>query len=166
MCAVVRTSGLACDWWGAGFDRDMDFAAQMNHNGHRLSIEWSRIEPKEGQWDSAAIDRYRYMLKAMRERGIEPMVTLHHFTNPLWVVERGGWETPDIVPLFERLRDEGRRRAEGPVRSVGDDQRAERVRRDGLVARTPITWWSSPRRRSTFRRARMIRSWCSRSSIT
>jgi beta-glucosidase len=80
----------------------MDFAAQMNHNGHRLSIEWSRIAPKEGQWDSAAIDRYRYMLTGMRERGIEPMVTLHHFTNPLWVVERGGWESPDIVPLFER----------------------------------------------------------------
>ena len=49
-----QKSGLACDWWGAGFDRDMDFAAQMNHTGHRLSIEWSRIEPKEGQWDTAA----------------------------------------------------------------------------------------------------------------
>ena len=54
-----QKSGLACDWWGAGFDRDMDFAAQMNHNGHRMSIEWSRIEPREGQWDAAAIDRYR-----------------------------------------------------------------------------------------------------------
>src|SRR5512139_4164887 len=97
-----QTSGLACDWWGAGFDRDLDFAAQMSHTGHRLSIEWSRIEPQEGQWDSAAIDRYRYMLTAMRERGIEPMVTLHHFTNPLWVIERGGWETSGIVPLFER----------------------------------------------------------------
>jgi beta-glucosidase len=97
-----QKSGLACDWWGAGFDRDLDLATQMSHNGHRLSIEWSRIEPQEGQWDSAAIDRYRYMLMAMRERGIEPMVTLHHFTNPQWVVERGGWETPDIVPRFER----------------------------------------------------------------
>ncbi len=95
-------SGLACDWWGAGFDRDMDFAAQMNHTGHRLSIEWSRIEPKEGQWDSAAIDRYRYMLKSLRDHGMEPMVTLHHFTNPVWVAERGGWEKPGTVPLFER----------------------------------------------------------------
>src|SRR5512139_4096735 len=68
-----QKSGLAWDWWGAGFDRDMDFAAQMNHNGHRLSIEWSRIEPQESQWDSAAIDRYRYMLTAMREPGIVPL---------------------------------------------------------------------------------------------
>jgi beta-glucosidase len=98
-----QTSGLACDWWGAGFDRDLEFAAQMNHTGHRLSIEWSRLEPQEGQWDAAAIDRYRYMLRAMHDRGIEPMVTLHHFTTPQWVVERGGWETPDIVPLFERF---------------------------------------------------------------
>ncbi|NTU65263.1 MAG: glycoside hydrolase family 1 protein [Chloroflexi bacterium] len=97
-----QESGLACDWWGSGFDRDLDLAARMNHNGHRLSIEWSRIEPQEGRWDSAAIDRYRYMLTGMRERDIEPMVTLHHFTNPLWVAERGGWESPSIVPLFER----------------------------------------------------------------
>ena len=97
-----QKSGLACDWWGSGFDRDLEFAAQMNHTGHRLSIEWSRIEPQEGQWDTAAVDRYRYMLAAMRERGIEPMVTLHHFTTPQWLAERGGWETPDSVQLFER----------------------------------------------------------------
>lgn len=97
-----QKSGLACNWWGDGFERDMEYAVQMHNNAHRLSIEWSRIEPKEGQWDSAAIDRYRAMLTLMRERGIEPMVTLHHFSNPLWVSERGGWETPDTVPLFER----------------------------------------------------------------
>ncbi len=97
-----QKSGLACDWWGAGFDRDVEFAAQMDHNAHRLSIEWSRVEPKEGQWDAAAIDRYRYMLQMLRDHGIEPMVTLHHFTTPLWVLGRGGWETPTVVPLFER----------------------------------------------------------------
>jgi beta-glucosidase len=96
-------SGLACDWWGDGFERDMDFAAQMHHTAHRLSIEWSRIEPKEGQWDTAAIDRYRMMLQAMRARGIEPMITLHHFSSPLWLVEKGGWETEAVVPLFERF---------------------------------------------------------------
>ena len=97
-----QKSGLAADWWGDGFERDLDFAAQMGHTGHRLSIEWSRIEPQEGAWDTAAIDRYRYMLSALRRRGIEPMVTLHHFSNPLWVAERAGWETNAIVPWFER----------------------------------------------------------------
>lgn len=98
-----QKSGLACDWWGDGFEKDMDFAAQMHTNAHRLSIEWSRIEPQEGVFDSAAIDRYRYMLASMRRRGIEPMVTLHHFSNPIWIAEQSGWETPLIVPKFERF---------------------------------------------------------------
>jgi beta-glucosidase len=97
-----QKSGQACDWWGDGFERDLDFAAQMGNTAHRLSIEWARIEPQEGVWDTAAIDRYRYMLSAMRRRGIEPMVTLHHFSNPLWVAERDAWETNASVPLFER----------------------------------------------------------------
>src|SRR3972149_8126524 len=82
-----QKSDRACDWWGDGFEKDMDFAAQMHNNAHRLSIEWSRIEPQEGQWDTAAIDRYRVMLTSMRERGIEPMITLHHFTSPQWLIE-------------------------------------------------------------------------------
>ena len=98
-----QKSDRACDWWGDGFEKDMDFAAQMHNNAHRLSIEWSRIEPQEGQWDTAAIDRYRVMLTSMRERGIEPMITLHHFTSPQWLIERDGWETPAVVPLFERF---------------------------------------------------------------
>lgn len=96
-------SGLACDWWNHAED-DFDRMVDMGLNAHRLSIEWSRIEPQEGQFDSAAIDRYRAMLRALRQRGIEPMITLHHFTNPLWLEERGGWEHTDVVvPLFERF---------------------------------------------------------------
>ncbi len=107
-----QTSGLACDWWNNA-ERDFDLAAQLNNNAHRLSVEWSRIEPAEGKWDSAAIDRYRAMLQGLRQRGIEPMVTLHHFSTPLWLAERGGWENSTIVPLFERF-------AEKVARSLGD----------------------------------------------
>lgn len=107
-----QKSGLACDWWNNA-ERDFDLAAQLNNNAHRLSVEWSRIEPAEGKWDDAAIDRYRLMLQGLRQRNIEPMVTLHHFTTPLWLVERGGWENPAIVPLFERF-------AEKVVKSLGD----------------------------------------------
>lgn len=96
-------SGVACNWW-ENADRDFDLMANMGLNAHRLSVEWSRIEPQEGHFDSAAIDRYRHMLLSLRQRGIEPMVTLHHFTNPLWLEQRDGWETQDVVvPLFNRF---------------------------------------------------------------
>lgn len=94
-------SGRACAWW-ENAEADFDRAAQLHQNAHRLSVEWSRIEPRQGQWDQAALDRYRQMLRALRERGIEPMVTLHHFTNPQWFAERGGWEREDAVELFGR----------------------------------------------------------------
>ena len=97
-----QKSGLACDWWNKA-EADLELAAAMGQNTHRLSVEWSRIEPSEGKWDDAAMDRYRQMLRFMHERGIEPMVTLHHFTTPLWLAERGGWENPAIIPLFERF---------------------------------------------------------------
>jgi beta-glucosidase len=69
---------------------DFARAEQMGNNALRLSIEWSRIEPVEGQWDSAAVDRYRAMLTDLHRRHIKPVVTLHHGTEPLWLVDRGG----------------------------------------------------------------------------
>lgn len=75
----------------------------LNTNAHRLSIEWSRIEPEEGGFDQAAISRYREMLLSLRRRGIEPMVTLHHFTTPLWAAHQGGWTNPAIVQRFRHF---------------------------------------------------------------
>jgi beta-glucosidase len=95
-------SGLACDWWKRA-EEDFDRAAELGQNAHRLSVEWSRIEPQEGRFDDAALDRYRAILQALGRRGIEPMVTLHHFTNPLWLEEQGGWEFDRIVSLFDRF---------------------------------------------------------------
>ena len=98
-----QKSSAACDWWGDGFLTDLDWMTRLNHNTHRLGVAWDRLEPREGTFDAAAIDRYRFMLTSLRERGIEPMLTLHHFSNPNWVAERGGWENADILPLFERF---------------------------------------------------------------
>lgn len=95
-------SGLACDWW-AHAEADFDRAAQMGLNALRLSVEWSRIEPRPGEFDSAALERYAEMLRGLRQRGIEPMVTLHHFSNPLWLAERGAWEHPKTIGLFARF---------------------------------------------------------------
>jgi beta-glucosidase len=96
-----QAAGLACDWWNRA-EGDFDRMADMGQNAHRLSIEWSRIEPQPGVWDAEALTRYREMLVGLRLRGIEPMVTLHHFTNPIWMVEQGGWENEDVPIWFER----------------------------------------------------------------
>jgi beta-glucosidase len=99
---TVHKSGLAADWWGGRWREDFDRAAETGQNAHRLSVEWSRIQPTPDTWDEDAIEKYRTMLRGLKERGITPMVTLHHFTDPLWITERGAWESQDIVPLFER----------------------------------------------------------------
>ncbi|MFZ5908715.1 MAG: glycoside hydrolase family 1 protein [Chloroflexota bacterium] len=97
------SSGLACDWWNGRWREDFDRAAEGGQNAHRLSLEWSRIQPAPDRWDEDALDRYRTMLRGLKERGLTPMVTLHHFTDPLWVAEQGAWETEATVPLFERF---------------------------------------------------------------
>ena len=97
------TSGLAADWWGGRWKEDLDRAAEAGQNAHRFSVEWSRIQPTPDTWDEDALERYRNMLRGMRDRGITPMITLHHFTDPIWLEEKGGWETEAVVPLFERF---------------------------------------------------------------
>jgi beta-glucosidase len=95
-------SELACDWW-ANAEADFDRAAAMGLNSLRISVEWSRIEPGPGEFDESALERYNQMLQGLRERHIEPMVTLHHFTNPSWLAEQGGWENPETIALFTRF---------------------------------------------------------------
>jgi beta-glucosidase len=93
-------AGLACDWWGGRWREDFDRAQATYQNAHRLSIAWSRIQPAPDHWDEEALDRYREMLIGLRSRKMTPMVTLHHFSEPLWVAEMGGWENEAIVDLF------------------------------------------------------------------
>lgn len=96
-------SGLACDWWGGRWREDFDRAAEAGQNAHRLSVEWSRIQPAPDTWDEDALEKYRVILRGLRERGMTAMVTLHHFTDPLWLKEKGGWETEVVALLFERF---------------------------------------------------------------
>jgi len=93
----------ACQWWAGRYAEDSDLAQSMGQNALRLSIEWSRVEPREGEWDGDALARYRDMLSALRARGLEPMVTLFHFTTPLWLAKKGGWENEAVVRYFERF---------------------------------------------------------------
>lgn len=95
-------AGFACDWW-RNAEVDFDLAKSLGVNALRLSVEWSRIEPTEGQWDKSALARYRQMLKALHERGIRPFVTLHHFTNPQWFEAKRGFANAESVGLFQRF---------------------------------------------------------------
>ncbi len=95
-------SGLACNWWHDA-ESDFNLAAEMGMNALRLSVEWSRIEISPGQIDTKALDRYREMLEGLISRGIEPMVTLHHFSNPIWFENEGGWLSHKAVAYFARF---------------------------------------------------------------
>jgi beta-glucosidase len=94
-------SGNACGWWES-MEVDLSLMKQMNHNTHRMSIEWSRIEPEEGKFNEAAIQRYKEMIRSLKDVGIEPMVTLHHFTNPIWLENKGAWTNEASIQYFKR----------------------------------------------------------------
>lgn len=96
-------SGPACDWWGGHWREDFDRAAEGHQNAHRFSVEWSRIQPLPDKWDEYALDRYREMARNLLERNMTPLVTLHHFSDPMWVEEKGGWENEAVVDDFVRF---------------------------------------------------------------
>lgn len=95
-------AGIACDQYNR-YEEDFDLIKNLNHNAHRLSIEWSRIEPKDGEFDQKEIDHYKKVLKALKDRNITVMLTLWHWTLPRWVADLGGWENGSIPKLFERF---------------------------------------------------------------
>ena len=96
-----ENSGPACRHYEF-YKQDFDLAKGLNHNAHRLSIEWSRIEPQEGRFSEKELQHYVDVIGALRQRNIEPVVTLHHFTNPLWFSACGGWENRRAIGLFAR----------------------------------------------------------------
>jgi beta-glucosidase len=99
-------SGKACDWWkGRRWQEDFLRAADTGQNTHRMSIEWSRIQPKENLWDESAIDYYREMIRGMISRGLRPLITLHHFTDPIWFYEMGGWQNEKAPEYFLRFAE-------------------------------------------------------------
>jgi beta-glucosidase len=101
----VASSGDACDSWNR-WAEDVEIVADLGLGSYRFSIEWSRIEPAEGEWSRAAIDHYRRICAALLDHGVTPVVTFHHFTTPLWVANRGGWLEPSTAEAFARFADQ------------------------------------------------------------
>ncbi|ALE04882.1 beta-glucosidase [Arthrobacter sp. ERGS1:01] len=95
-------SGDACDSYHR-WREDMDLLAGFGFTDYRFSIEWARIEPAPGEFSNAEIAHYRRMVEGAIERGLRPMLTLHHFTVPRWFDEQGGWESENAVGLFGRF---------------------------------------------------------------
>jgi beta-glucosidase len=85
------------------YKEDFDLVKKLNLNAFRFGIEWSRIEPEEGQWDEGAIEHYRQYIQELRKRGIEPFVNLWHWTNPVWFEDMGGFAKKKNIPYFERF---------------------------------------------------------------
>ena len=80
----VAVSGTANSFW-SDYERQLDLVVAMELDSFRMSIEWSRVEPAPGEIDESAVAHYRTILEAVRARGLRPLVTLHHFTNPAWL---------------------------------------------------------------------------------
>lgn len=93
---AVERCGDACDSWHR-YEEDLDLLVRFGLNSFRLSVEWARIEPEHGIFSAEALEHYRAVLEACRTRSLVPVVTLHHFTLPLWVADLGGFENPDIA---------------------------------------------------------------------
>lgn len=99
-----KGAGLACDMWDR-FEEDVEHMRDLGLKSYRFSVEWSRIEPREGEFDLSALERYASWCVLLRDSGIEPMVTLHHFTEPKWWDEKGGWEKRENVAQFARFAE-------------------------------------------------------------
>ncbi|NKJ40674.1 family 1 glycosylhydrolase [Novosphingobium sp. SG720] len=97
----ANQSGDACDHYHS-YAADIALVAGLGLDTYRFSIEWARVEPREGAFSRAELDHYRRVLQVCRAAGLRTVVTLFHFTAPLWVARQGGFSNPAIVPLFAR----------------------------------------------------------------
>lgn len=94
-----QKAGMACDHWNR-YPEDIRLMQELGVSAYRFSIEWSRIEPAEGQFDTLAIRHYQQVCDSLIAGGISPMVTLHHFSNPIWFEQKGAFEKSENVEDF------------------------------------------------------------------
>src|SRR4029079_7983964 len=114
-------SGDACDHWHR-YPEDLDLVRELNFGAYRFSIEWSRIEPEEGEVSRATLEHYARVIAACRDRDLLPVVTFHHFTTPRWAAaagagipgDGGGWADPVTAERFARF-------CERAVARLGDE---------------------------------------------
>ena len=84
------------------YREDIRLMADAGLNAYRFSVEWARIEPEEGRFDEAEAAHYLDVIHCCKEHGLEPIVTLHHFSSPKWLIKKGGWEAESTIDDFAR----------------------------------------------------------------
>jgi beta-glucosidase len=138
-------SGRACDHYNR-YEEDFDVAKSLNQNVHRFSIEWSRIEPEEGKFNQKEIEHYRRVIAALRERNIEPFVTLWHYTHPIWFSKQGGWVNPKAKNQFLRYVEKIVSQLKDDVKFWITENEPETVARDSYLIGT-----RPPRKKNIFK---------------
>lgn len=106
-------SGKACDSYNE-YKEDVEILKELGLNAYRFSVDWSRIEPKKGEFSEEGIQYYRNLLKELKDNGIEPFLTCWHWPLPLWLKDEGGLESKNIVEYFHKY-------IEFLVENLGDD---------------------------------------------
>lgn len=83
------------------YEEDFDIAKQLNFNAFRFGVEWSRLQPEKDAWNIEAVEHYRQYIRSLKRRGIEPVLTLWHWTVPVWFDELGGFEKGANLRYFD-----------------------------------------------------------------
>lgn len=111
----LEPSGDACDSWNR-WPEDVAILADLGFTDYRFSIEWSRIEPEDGEHANAALDHYARQCESLLEAGIDPVITFHHFTTPRWLADLGGWTNPETADRFAAFCERSAGRLAGVMR--------------------------------------------------
>lgn len=96
---LPERSGDACDSYNR-WREDMDLLAELGFNAYRFGIEWARIEPEAGRVSAAQVQHYKRMVDYAHSVGLEPVLTLHHFSSPRWFTQLGGWGNVENIDRF------------------------------------------------------------------
>lgn len=148
----IAKSGRACDHYHR-FKDDFSLAQSLGHNAHRLSLEWSRIEPERGKWNKGALKHYREVLEELKNQQLKSFVTLHHFTSPAWFMKKGGWANSEAKEAYLRY-------VKIVVESLGDLIDFWITINEPMVYATQSYWYGRwpPQKKSLFLMGKVIRN--------
>lgn len=99
----TQNAGEAVDHYNR-FKEDYDMAKELNNNAHRLSISWSRVMPTKDTINKDELQHYKNRIKYLKKLGIEPIVSLWHFSHPKWFMDEGGWVSGPINKFYDFVR--------------------------------------------------------------
>lgn len=94
--------GKAVDQWRR-YKEDIAIMAELGLNSYRFSLDWGKIQPTEKTFNNDALDHYEDLCKELVAHGIKPVITLHHFVNPSWFAQKGGFENNENIPYFVKF---------------------------------------------------------------